>query len=356
MVVCFNEEHLVGDCLSSVLDQDIPRDEYEVIVVDNDSKDRTPHIVREQFPSVMLVEPHANLGYPAGMNLAQQYAHARCVIMLSCDTVVPRGWLSALLKPMEDDPSVKVTHAAMVIPGDPGYEEGLTARAKPARAAYHEISRLSLVEPHWVDTNAPPIPTLHVAGANTAFDTSILPEMGYMMDGDFFLDCDEIDFGFRVNSLGYKVLAVPAAAYYHRHPFNTKMKLTQRLVNRLRRLQRNKALTFYKNMHTLEFLACLPFYLFGGALKPLVYGERFSLAQRLVNVLGLEFFVWWGFLTAVFQYFPKFADKRRMSLKNRRQPPFWFFKQLMARPALNHSTATEIANSKMQPALEQSHG
>lgn len=334
IVVCFNEEHFIGDCLTSVLAQDVPQADYEVIVVDNGSHDRTPQIVRKQFPSVTLVEPHTNLGYPAGMNLGLQYARARYIVMLSCDTVVPPGWLSALLKPMEADSSVKVTHAAMVIPGDPGYDAGLKIRATPTRAAYHEISQLSLVEPHWVNTTAAPIPTLHVAGASAAFDTTILPELGYMLDGDFFLDCDEIDFGLRVNGLGYQVLAVPAAAYYHRHPFNTKLALTRRLITRLRRLQRNKALTFYKNMHTLEFLAFLPFYLVGGALKPLVYGDRFSLAQKILGVLALEVFVWWGFLTAVFQYFPKFAKKRRMILQTRRQSPFWFFRQLMARPGL----------------------
>lgn len=338
IVVTYNEEHLVVDCLSSVLDQDFPRDEYEVIVVDNDSKDRTPQIVRQQFPSVTLVEAGGNLGYPAGMNLGLKYAHAPRVVMLSCDTVVPRGWLSALLRPMDGDPAVKVTHSAMVIPGDPGYEDGLALRALPRRAAFHDISRLGLIEPHWVSTSAEPVPTLHVAGASAALDLSVLEELGgYMLDGDFFLDCDEIDLGFRVNGLGYKVLAVPAAAYYHRHPFNTKMALSRSLMARLLRLERNKALTFYKSMHTLEFLACLPIYLFGGALKPWVYAERFSLVQRVLGVIGLEVFVWLGFLTALAGYFPSYALKRRIALKNRRQPPFWFFRQLLNRSPLERA-------------------
>ncbi len=41
VIVSYNDEKLIADCLSSVLDQDIPRDQYEVIVVDNDSKDCT---------------------------------------------------------------------------------------------------------------------------------------------------------------------------------------------------------------------------------------------------------------------------------------------------------------------------
>ena len=335
LVVTFNEERFVVDCLASVLDQDIPSEAYEVIVVDNGSTDPTPHIVRQRFPSVTLVEARGNIGYPAGMNLGLESAHAPRVVMLSCDTVVPRGWLSALLAPMDADPAVKVTHSAMIIPGDPGYEEGLAARRMPARAAYHEISMLGLVEPHWVSTSAAPVPTLHVAGASAALDRSILPELGnYMMDGEFFLDCDEIDLGLRVNSLGYKVLAVPAAAYYHRHPFNTKMSLTRKMAARLVRLERNKTLAFYKNMHALEWLAYLPIFLFGGALKPLVYARRFSIPQLILSTLGLELFVWLGFFTALFAYFPKFAAKRRISLRNRRQPRFWFLKQLMARPAL----------------------
>ena len=335
LVVTFNEERLVADCLSSVLDQDLPSELYEVIVVDNGSTDGTPGIVRQQFPSVNLVSAGGNCGYPAGMNLGLEHANASRVVMLSCDTVVPRGWLSALLEPMEADPDVKVTHAAMVIPGDPGYEDGLAARRKPEWAAYHDISWLGLVEPHWVSTSHPPVPTLHVAGASAAFDRTILPELGgYMMDGDFFLDCDEIDLGFRVNGLGYRVMAVPGAVYYHRHPFNTKMSLTRRMASRLIRLERNKALVFYKNMHALEWLACLPIYLFGGALKPLVYAERFSPPRLILSILGLEVFVWFGFLTAVFGHFRRFAEKRRIALDNRRRPRFWFFRQLLSRPAL----------------------
>ena len=80
--------------------------------------------------------------------------------------------------------------------------------------------------------------------------------------------------------------------------------------------------------------AGLPLSLFGGALKPLVYAERFSPPRLVLSILGLEMFVWFGFLTAVFGHFRRFAEKRRIALHNRRQPRFWFLRQLLARPAL----------------------
>lgn len=335
IIVSYNDEALIENCLASVLDQDIPREQYEVIVVDNNSSDRTTEIIEDKFPTVTLVKSSINLGFPAGMNKGLEAARAQRVVMHSSDTVVPRGWLSALMHPMDEDPTVKVTHAAMVIPGDPNYEEGIVSRKMPSTATYHEMSKLGLIIPIKVETSHPPIQTLHLAGASAALDTSILAELGgYMMDGDFFLDCDEIDLGFRVNSLGYKVMAVPAAAYFHIHPFNTNVKMSRRMVNRLLHLERNKALVFYKNMHNLEWLATVPVFLFGGPLKPLVYRERYSPWQLIRNILGLAVFVWLGFLNAVLFDFRKYATKRKISLKNRRQPRFWFIKQLASRPWL----------------------
>src|SRR3990172_8841934 len=119
LIVSFNDEDLIADCLSSVLDQQLPPEAYEVIVVDNASQDHTVSVIREEFPSVKIVESDVNLGYPAGMNRALQEARAPRIVMLSSDTIVPRQWLAALLAPMEADPSVKVTHGAMLIPWDP---------------------------------------------------------------------------------------------------------------------------------------------------------------------------------------------------------------------------------------------
>jgi GT2 family glycosyltransferase len=196
------------------------------------------------------------------------------------------------------------------------------------------MTRLSIIKPYWVPSDSEPVQTLHVAGASAALDLSILDEIGgYLLDGDYYLDCDEIDLGFRVNALGYKVLAVPRAAYYHRHPFNTQVNLgnIRKKAGRLLRLQRNKVVTFYKNLYLSEFLAFLPVILFGGPLKIMAYASRFSWPQRIVNMLGLAAFAWTGFVIAALRYFPRFATKRRFILDRRRQQKGWFLRELWSR-------------------------
>ncbi|MER3545314.1 MAG: hypothetical protein C4311_12120 [Chloroflexota bacterium] len=334
LIVGYNESKLILDCIGSVLDQDLPRDEYEVIFVDNGSHDNSAELVQTHYPEVTVIRLMPNVGYPAGNNAGLKYVNGPRVVMLSADTVVPRTWLRELLGPMDADSQVKVCHAAMVIPGDPGYEEGLATRATPKAAAYHDMTRLGFIKPTWVATESDPVQTLHVAGASAALDLSILDEIGgYLLDGDYYLDCDEIDLGFRVNALGYKVLAVPRAAYYHRHPFNTQVNLKniRTRARRLLRLQRNKFITFYKNLYLSEFLLYLPVVLFGGPFKIRAYASRFSGPQRILNMLGLAAFAWAGFLVAALGYFPRFAAKRRFILAHRRQPKGWFVRELWKR-------------------------
>ncbi len=47
IIPCFNEEKYIGKCLSSLLEQDCPKEKTEVLVVDGDSKDKTREISRK---------------------------------------------------------------------------------------------------------------------------------------------------------------------------------------------------------------------------------------------------------------------------------------------------------------------
>jgi glycosyltransferase involved in cell wall biosynthesis len=141
LVVGYNESKMILDCIGSVLEQDIPRDEYEVIFVDNGSHDNSAALVEEHYPEVTIMRLMPNVGYPAGNNAGLKVVNSGRVVMLSADTVVPRGWLRELLRPMDADPLVKVCHAAMVIPGDPGYDAIRFRRCTSRARAPHSTSR-----------------------------------------------------------------------------------------------------------------------------------------------------------------------------------------------------------------------
>jgi len=41
IVPLYNGEGMIAECIESLLNQDYPKDRYEIIIVDNDSTDRT---------------------------------------------------------------------------------------------------------------------------------------------------------------------------------------------------------------------------------------------------------------------------------------------------------------------------
>jgi glycosyltransferase involved in cell wall biosynthesis len=67
IIINWNTKKLLQDCLKSVYEQsgDI---EYEIIVVDNASTDRSKEMVRSDFPDVVLIENKENRGFAAANN------------------------------------------------------------------------------------------------------------------------------------------------------------------------------------------------------------------------------------------------------------------------------------------------
>ncbi|WP_298406787.1 glycosyltransferase family 2 protein [uncultured Chloroflexus sp.] len=71
VIVSWNVKDLLRRCLTAVKASLAASDlTAEIIVVDNDSHDGTPAMVRSEFPDVQVIEAGANLGFTAGNNLA----------------------------------------------------------------------------------------------------------------------------------------------------------------------------------------------------------------------------------------------------------------------------------------------
>ncbi|MFK4578001.1 glycosyltransferase family 2 protein [Bradyrhizobium ottawaense] len=87
LIVSYNTEHLLGECLQTLYDQRGSL-KQQVIVVDNGSVDRSVDLIRSRFPEVELIEAKENLGFARGVNLAATRANAEFLLLLNPDTVV----------------------------------------------------------------------------------------------------------------------------------------------------------------------------------------------------------------------------------------------------------------------------
>lgn len=105
VIPSYNEEAVIGPCVGSVADQTLPRGDYEILLVDGRSRDRTVEIARPYVDRVLFDE---GLGYTRAKNQGAREARAGIVAFTDADTVVPRRWLETLLRHFEEPRVVAV--------------------------------------------------------------------------------------------------------------------------------------------------------------------------------------------------------------------------------------------------------
>lgn len=100
-VICpiYNEEKHIAACLDSILRQDFPKDELEVLLVDGMSTDRTREIVQQytaQYPFIFLLDNPKRI-VPTGLNIGIRVAQGDVIIRLDAHAIYPDNYFSVLV-------------------------------------------------------------------------------------------------------------------------------------------------------------------------------------------------------------------------------------------------------------------
>jgi glycosyltransferase involved in cell wall biosynthesis len=95
IVIAYNEERRIGPCLDALLSQNTDA-VYEVIVVDDGSRDATANIVEQQqrrHPNLRLLSHTFNSGRGAARRTGQDASDSPWIAFVDADIVVPSNWL-----------------------------------------------------------------------------------------------------------------------------------------------------------------------------------------------------------------------------------------------------------------------
>lgn len=103
IIPAYNEEKLIGRCLASILAADIPV-EYEIIVVNNASTDKTKKIV-QSFTGVKVVDE-----FHKGLTKARQagftVSKGEILVYFDADIIVPKDWFKNALAIYDQNPQI----------------------------------------------------------------------------------------------------------------------------------------------------------------------------------------------------------------------------------------------------------
>ncbi|MCC7437067.1 MAG: glycosyltransferase family 2 protein [Armatimonadetes bacterium] len=253
--VSYNTRDLTLQAIASVFDSLVePGFTVEIILVDNASHDGSPDAVRQQFPTVKVIEAGGNLGFGRGNNLGVESATGTALLLLNTDTIVQPAAIETMAKTLRQTPRCGVVGALLLNP-DGSYQDCILNYPTAWRTfcEYFWLSRFSRWIP-WFSGFFPPKPqrgfgNRHavqvVHGAALMIPTELFRAVGGF-DPAFFMYFEECDLCKRIADRGLQVIHQPDARVIHlisqssrSHPW-----WFYKIIRRSRRVFARKHLTF----------------------------------------------------------------------------------------------------------------
>ena len=111
VVPAYNEEQNIRACLESLEDQTFPRDQYEVIMVDGGSKDRTREIAAE-YADLVFIQTAKKVG--GARNDGALKAAGEVLATTDADCIIPPDWLEVIAQAFARDPEVVQLYGPVV--------------------------------------------------------------------------------------------------------------------------------------------------------------------------------------------------------------------------------------------------
>lgn len=111
-------EKVLKQAVESVLSSDLPKHEYEIIIVDNNSRDRSRSLIdklQQENANVISIFLRNNLGFAAGNNRGVEVAKGDYVILLNNDCLVGTNWISELVKTAEKDKNIFAVNSKILL-------------------------------------------------------------------------------------------------------------------------------------------------------------------------------------------------------------------------------------------------
>ena len=95
IVCCYNHEKWIERCLRSILHQKYIKDsEYEVVIVDDSSTDKSRDIIKKfEFENFVFLKNKKNIGLPLSINKGVKKAQGRYFVRVDSDDYVSRDFL-----------------------------------------------------------------------------------------------------------------------------------------------------------------------------------------------------------------------------------------------------------------------
>ena len=212
IILTWNGKEDTLECLNSL--QKVRYDNIGITVVDNASTDDTSELIAAEFPSVKLIKNSTNLMYAGGNNVAIKEAlngEAEYILILNNDTILHEDFLTFLVETISSEveigivvPKINYYNNKNLIWYAGGFVNFFTGNI------YHRGLR------KWDDGKYDAANEVDYAtGCCMLVKRELFEEIG-LLDEEYYIYSEDVDFSFRAHAAGYKVLFEPRSLIWHK--------------------------------------------------------------------------------------------------------------------------------------------
>lgn len=220
IIVSWNTCDVLKNCLNSIL-RETQSHSYQIIVIDNDSKDGTQAMIRSNFPQIHLIENRENRGFAAANNQGLRVAQGRYCLLLNPDTLVLDGAIDKIIEYADHHPEYAVVGCQVM--EDENKVQQTCCQFHSALNTLIWLSGLSYLFPEsrvfgrermgwWKRDTEKEVDV--VSGMFMLVRREAIEQVG-LLDEDYFIYAEEVDWCFRFWKAGWKCVFAPVARILH---------------------------------------------------------------------------------------------------------------------------------------------
>jgi len=236
IIVSYNTKSLLEECLYSIY-KNVSKVNFEVIVVDNNSVDESPDMVKKKFPQVKLIINSENLGFAKANNQAIKKSKGEYILLLNSDTYCINNVIKKMFNFIEKQPKVGAIGIRLLNP-DMTIQTSSFVFPSWKKVFFHLINikkifsrniRNSLIKVPFInlildkeiksyllyDNLISPLVVERLSGACMLIRREALIRVG-LLDEKFFLYSEDTDLCKRIQKNGWKIILLPEIGIVHK--------------------------------------------------------------------------------------------------------------------------------------------
>ena len=208
ILTCNGIKHIFN-CLESVYKSTYQN--YEVIVVDNGSRDGTPELINKEFPQVKLILNKKNFGFTGGNNIGIEQVTGDVVFLLNDDTKIHPDLINTLVEELESSSEIGIVGPKIYFMNEPEKIWFAGGKIDWIKSDSFHLGR-DLTDKELINDLKKEVD--FITGCALMIKREVIEKID-LLDNRFFAFYEDADWCKKAKKAGYKVVYIPFGGVWH---------------------------------------------------------------------------------------------------------------------------------------------